>query len=115
MSRPVTLLLSSAAGHRGVHPLPAVLRLHRPDGAVLLAADGHHRLLRRLHVHPENLRRSQDRLSLLLRRSSSSSFFLMVTFCFCFFMYIFFYSSCPTSTDLRVSRECDGGEGGGAF
>lgn len=62
---PVPVPVPAPAGHRGVRALAALLRLHRPDGPDLLAADGHHRLLRRLHVHQEDLRRRQDRLKLL--------------------------------------------------
>lgn len=63
------LLCSASAGHRGVHPLPAVLRLHHPHGPVLLAPHRHHWLLRRLHVCPQDLRRSENRLR--MRRGSS--------------------------------------------
>lgn len=48
----------SIARHCGLHPVAVVLWLHHPDGSVLLAANGHNRLLRRLHVHQEDLRSS---------------------------------------------------------
>lgn len=63
------LFCSASAGHRGVHPLPAVLRLHRPHGPVLLAPHRHHWLLRSLHVRPQDLRRGENRLR--MRRASS--------------------------------------------
>lgn len=82
---PALLCLNfSPAGHRGVHPLPPVLWLHRPDGAFLLAAHGHNRLLRSIHVHQENLRCSQDRLSHL-----DVFFFFIFGYILFFFVYIF--------------------------
>lgn len=78
-----------AAGHRGVRPLPAVLRLHRPDGDFLLAANGHDWLLRRLHVHQEDLRRRQDRLR--LRRCCSPRFLIFhVRFLYFFYFLLLF-------------------------
>lgn len=65
LNSPFSCLLAPA-GYRRVRPLAALLRLHRPDGADLLAADGHDRLLRRLHVYQENLRRGKNRLMLFL-------------------------------------------------
>ena len=50
------------AGDHRVHPYLVILRLHLPHGVHLLAAHRHHRLLRRLLLHPQDLQRHQDRL-----------------------------------------------------
>jgi len=55
----VTLL---TAGDHGVHSHIAVLRLHRADGVHILAADRHDWILLCVLVHPQDLRRHQDRL-----------------------------------------------------
>lgn len=61
-----SFFLSSSvlAGHCWVHSLLTILRLHRPYGPVLLAPHWHHWLLCSLHVCPEDLRRSENRLKM---------------------------------------------------
>lgn len=58
------LLLCEQAGHCRVHSLLTILRLHHPYGPVLLAPHWHHWLLCSLHVCPEDLRRSENRLKM---------------------------------------------------
>lgn len=70
---------SLTAGHCGVHSLLAVFWLHGIDGFILLAPDRNNRLLRSLHVHTQNLRRCQNRLS-----CSPTSF--------CYFIFSFYVS-----------------------
>lgn len=55
---------SVLAGYCWVHSLLTILRLHRPYGPVLLAPHWHHWLLCSLHVCPEDLRRSENRLKI---------------------------------------------------
>lgn len=85
----------SPAGHCRVHPLPSLLWLHHPDGAVILAADGHDWLLRSLHVHQKNLRCRKDWLSRPVAALLIIIIFFLWSLFYClffpFFIYIFLF------------------------
>lgn len=82
------VFFSSLAGYCGVHPLPLVLRLHDPDGAVVLAANRHNWLLCSLYVHQENLCCGEDWLS---GPSAPVQTFLVTFLLFCFLIQSFLF------------------------
>merc|ERR1711973_306214 len=62
------VLLCYKVGDRRVRPHSALLLLHGDHGRHLLVVDWHDRILCCLHVHPQDLWGSQDRLKALIEQ-----------------------------------------------
>merc|ERR1711872_76878 len=62
------VLLCYKVGDRRVRPHSALLLLHGDHGRHILVVDWHDRILCCLHVHPQDLWGSQDRLKALIER-----------------------------------------------